>query len=262
MMIAMRISLRCLSECDRSWRFSANVDDCNFDSKLKKPTTAIKEEDAKGKGYGLRSSAEPSIQKPTARLASVAYRASQLPAGFAKITRDLKKENNLRKSGMTAMELAQMTLRQVEEDKQNAFDGDRDTTPSRLVVKPVNPAQEETDWSGTEPNESEGEGKGADAPLRKPKPKDPDAEDTKLANIPVWPGVWEDLKAVSILLVSPDSQRFINKIWRRNLSHFRRPYLTWRKRYRCLHRSRRVRSELHASSSIPLTVLLLQNLVC
>ncbi|KAJ9091873.1 hypothetical protein QFC21_007071 [Naganishia friedmannii] len=155
--------------------------------KLKKPTTAIKQDD-KGKGYALRGSAESTAQKPAARAAHVPYRATQLPAGFLKVTRDLKKDNNLKKSGMTAVELADMTLRRVK-DEQEASEEDFDKTPSRPVSKQVESVQAETDWSGSEMDEEEEEENGV------VKPKDPDAEDTALANIPFWQGVWEELEA-------------------------------------------------------------------
>ncbi|KAJ9093244.1 hypothetical protein QFC19_008450 [Naganishia cerealis] len=175
--------------------------------KLKQPTSALKSEDTKAKSYTLRSAIEPAATKP-ARTAPVPHRASPLPAAFAKVTRDLKKEKTS-KTGMTAMELAKMNLRLLE-DEQEASDVSSDRKPDVTVSMQIDPIDEESDWSGTEPDDfsedEDGESDAmdqtqagdtsADAPVPgSTEHKNPMAEDATLADIPLWQGVWEDLEA-------------------------------------------------------------------
>lgn len=184
--------------------------------RITKPPVAVKLESDKGKGYGLRSSMEPTAKpaRVAPRVASVAPRAAPVPAALAKMHREMKKEKRP-VGGMTAMEKARLNLEQLEDEKEAEAAG----TPAREAwVKPTAQIEEEVYNSDTEDDFMADAEDDAQAPnletLRKA--MDPDGnllgvakqhsvrakptavgEETPLKDFPVWRGVWEDL-AVSI----------------------------------------------------------------
>ena len=171
---------------------------------------AVKLEADKGKGYGLRSSVEPTAARPT-RIPSVQRRAAPVPAALAKIHREMKKEKRPT-SGMTAMEKARRNLELLQDDKEREATG----TPVREPwVRPSNVVEEEIYQSDTEDDEEgdEDEEGALDLEMLR-QAMDPDSGNLMdvakrhvaraksmtaggaLRHLPAWSGVWEDLKAV------------------------------------------------------------------
>lgn len=173
----------------------------------------------KGKGYGLRSSMEPTVKAKPVRIASVAPRAAPVPAALAKMHREMKKEKRPT-GGMTAMEKAKMNLESLEDEKEAEAAG----TPLREAwVRPsAKVVEEEIENSDTEDDGAGDEGDDDSAPnlemLRKA--MDPESgnlldmakqhsarakstvvgEETPLRDLPAWRGVWEDLRVVRMIV--------------------------------------------------------------
>lgn len=169
---------------------------------------------------------EPTITKPT-RASSVAPRAAPVPAALAKMHREMKKEKRPT-GGMTALEKAQLNLELLEDEKEAEAAG----TPAREpFVRPTLVIAEEAENSDTEDDEGGDEDGDARAPdlamlrmamdpesgnlldvaKRHSARAKPTSAREALRDLPAWPGVWEDLRAVRRVCFIRVSAHFLGR---------------------------------------------------
>lgn len=170
----------------------------NLFTSAKPRIAAVRSEDDRGKGYGLRSSIEPSTAVKPALPRYTAPRASPMPAALAKMHREMKKEMRAKagKSGMTALELAKLNLELLEVEREDEAAGPTTTWDIGHTSLTADPEEEDSESSGTEEDDFMGGSDDEDA-----SEDELEEGETRLADVPVWKGVWAEMTVRSATLL-------------------------------------------------------------
>lgn len=138
---------------------------------------------------------EPTQKAKPARPTFAAPRASPMPAGLAKMHREMKKEKRAKvsKSGLSALELAKLNLELLEDEQEAEAAGMTEKWDMDAVAR-AQSVEEESESSGTEDDDLMN---GSDDEDVTPGVDSREHESARLADIPAWSGVWEEMTAVS-----------------------------------------------------------------